>query len=62
MSAVAIGIVPVSSAMRPMLTPRAAAKYTQPNCSASEVAPTQALCSTSRRRGQPTRPMRASSA
>ena len=61
-SAVTIGMMPVTSAISPRLTPRAAAKYTHPNCSASEVAPTTVLCSSSRPRGQAARAKSASSA
>ena len=46
-----IGIVPMTSAMRPTFTPRSAARYKVPNCTASDRAPTTALCSAVRARG-----------
>jgi hypothetical protein len=57
---VTIGIVPMTSAISPTFTPRAAAKYKGPNCSASDSAPTTALCRAARPRGQATPPSPAS--
>ena len=51
MSAVTIGMVPMTSAQMPTFTPSPAARYSAPNCSASDRAPTTALCSSSRPRG-----------
>ncbi len=51
MRAVTIGMVPITSAVMPIFTPSATLRYTPPNCSASDSAPTTALCQAARPRG-----------